>query len=90
MLKNTVKETALLEDYTTINALSDKSRYFAYNNSVNTDIDSVASHVVIDRYIENNGKDYRTEDKPNPCVELQNREVDNVCLARCKDGVKVK
>ena len=90
VLKNTVKETALLEDYTTINALSDKSRYFAYNNSVNTDIDSVASHIVIDRYIDNNGKDYRAEDKPNPCVELQNREVDNVCLARCKDGVKVK
>lgn len=89
VLKNTVKQTATMEDYVEVDKLSDKSRFFAYQNKVNSDVDCVASHDVIDRYIKENGADYRYEDKPNPCVELQDRTKDNVCLGRCRTGEKV-
>ena len=89
ILKNTVTNTATLEDYVDINAISDNSNYFKYQNVVNRDINGVSSHVVIDRYIDDKGIDYRFEENKNPRSELQDRHVDNVCLGRCKEKVKV-
>ncbi len=90
VLANTVNLTASLEDYVDINAVKEDSRFFAVQKIFNHDVDSVASHVIIDRYIDEFGKDYRFEDKKNPCPQLQSRVEDNVNLARVKDGIHAR
>lgn len=87
ILKNTVTLTATMEDYVTINALNDDSKFFMFQNIVNKDVDNVASHVVIDRYIDELGYDYRFEDSKNPVHELQDRKHDNTTLGRVKEKV---
>lgn len=87
VLKDTVTLTADVEDYTTINALNNGSKYFFVQNVLNKDVNTVPSHVVIDKYIEEVGKDYRYEDKPHPVSELADRRKDNVNLARVKEKV---
>ncbi len=90
VLKNTVTNTATMEDYVDINSLDDKAIFFEYQKQVNSDISRVSSHVVIDRYIDDNGIDYRFEESKNPRKELENRRVDNVELGRCKQKVSVR
>ena len=90
VLKNTVTNTATMEDYVDINSLDDKAIFYEYQRQVNSDISRVASHVVIDRYIDDNGIDYRFEESKNPRKELENRRVDNVELGRCKQKVSVR
>lgn len=87
ILKNTVTLTATMEDYVTINALNDDNKFFLYQNIVNKDINNVASHAVIDQYIDEMGQDYRFEDSKNPVPELQDRKKDNTTLGRVKEKV---
>jgi len=89
VLKNTVTLTGDGEDYTTVNSISDGGRFFNYQDKVNGGVSDVASHVVIDKYIGQFGKDYRFEESKNPVPELQNRKVDNYTLGRVKEKVSV-
>ncbi|MBP5405112.1 MAG: hypothetical protein J6Y74_04120, partial [Clostridia bacterium] len=82
VLKNTVNETAMREDFTTVNALNDSFDFFDYQSRVNGE--KVASHDVIERHIEELGKDYRYEEKEHPVPALRNREKDNVTVGREK------
>ena len=84
VLKNTVTLTGCHEDYCDICTVPDTAKFFTYQNIVNRDVDKVASHEVIEKYIDSFGKDYRYETAKNPVEELQNRKEDNVCLGRCK------
>lgn len=88
ILQNTVTQTATLEDYVEVDRLGKNSSFALYQCKVNTNINEVPSHVVIDRYIKENGKDYRFEESPSPRSELQDRKKDNVTLGlvetRCK------
>ncbi len=56
--------------------------FFFYQNRVNHDVDSVASHNVVVRHQENYQTDYRAESQPNPVQELTDRTVDNTTIAR--------
>lgn len=62
--------------------LSEDAPFYYYQNIMNDDICSVASHKIIDKRIQCKGKDYRFQTAPNPIVELQDRNCDNVTLAR--------
>lgn len=81
---NQVRLTGNEEGTIDINNLPDSHNYFKYNKQVNGAVNNVASHVVIDKYIKKNGKDYRFEDAPNPEKTLRDRNVDNTDLARRK------
>ena len=62
--------------------LMPKADFYKYQNIVNKDINSVASHMTIEQYIRNKGCDYRYEVAPNPLMVLRNRRDDNTSLAR--------
>ena len=81
-----VRLTGRKEDTIDINEISDSADFFKYQKQVNPSVSQVASHLVIDKYINKFGNDYRLEDKPNPEKTLRDRKVDNTELAR-KKGV---
>ena len=83
---NTVRNTGYRETMVKIDDMPDSSEYFKYQRQVNSSVNSVASHNVIDKYINKNGKDYRFETKANPEKSLRDRKVDNTELGR-KKGV---
>lgn len=88
ILKNTVTETAMREDYSPVSSLPDNFDFFQYQMTVNKNIEDVASHAVINKYIAENGRDYRYEESPNPVSELADRTVDNTNVGRSKEFVK--
>jgi hypothetical protein len=69
-----------------VNELPDSEDFFKYQRQVNSSVSQVASHNVIEKYIKQNGQDYRYEDKPNIEKTLRERNVDNTDLGR-KKGV---
>lgn len=85
ILKNTVNNTSILEDYADLNNVPDNYEYFKFNSAVNKTPSSVASHKVIDAYINEFGEDYRFTVAEHPVKGLRNRKCDNVDLARKKD-----
>ena len=84
VLKNTIENTAMLEDYTRIDEVPDNYEFFKYNDTVNRSENMVASHNVINRYIGEFGMDYRSAEKEHPVRELRNRTADNTKLGRSK------
>ena len=85
ILKNTVGNTSVLEDYADMNCVPDDYEYFKYNNAVNKNTSFVASHKVIDNYIAEFGEDYRFTVSEHPVKDLRNRKEDNTSLGRKKD-----
>ena len=88
VLKNTVWETANYEDYSLVSALPDGARFFTYQGQVCGDGAEVPSHVVLDRYLSENKKDYRYEIRSNPVPELADRTRDNTTVGREKIKVR--
>lgn len=84
ILKNTINNTAVLEEYTDLSNLPDDYEYFKYNTAVNKSPNTVASHKVIDNYIAEFGEDYRFTIAEHPIKALRNRKEDNVDVARKK------
>lgn len=84
LLKNTVNNTAVLEEYADLSQVPDDYEFFAYNNRVNKSASAVASHKVIDKYIAEAGIDYRFEVSAHPVKQLRDRKCDNVDLGRKK------
>ena len=74
----TVGYTSVKEDYVPASTLSEDARYFMHLKTVNVTPKNVASHLVIEKFIDQFGKDYRFEVAPHPIKELQNRQKDNV------------
>ena len=74
----TVGYTSVKEDYVPTNTLPEDARYFKHLKTVNVTPKNVASHVVIEKFIDQFGKDYRFEVAPHPIPELQNRQKDNI------------
>lgn len=85
ILKNTVTNTGLLEDYAKVKDLPDNCAFFKYNKGLNGSIKDVASHKVIDNYIAEFGADYRFETKSHPIKELRDRKKDNTDVGRDKE-----
>lgn len=65
-----------------LHQLAPEDKFFKYQNIVNHNVNSVASHCVIQEYINECGMDYRFELAPNPLPELRDRHHDNTCLGR--------
>ncbi|MFQ6724342.1 MAG: hypothetical protein ACLRFE_03315 [Clostridia bacterium] len=79
----TVGYTSVKEDYVPASELNSDARFFMHLKTVNVTPKNVASHLVVKRFIERFGKDYRFEVAPHPIDELRNRQEDNV-----KVGIK--
>lgn len=79
---NTVYNTSQKEEYVNVSSLPKNYEFFRFQELLNGDVDSVPSHKVIKKYIENNGEDYRFETAPNPIEELRNRSEDNITVGR--------
>ncbi len=82
IIRNTTGNTQKMEKVVPIFDLMPKADFYKYQNIVNKDINSVASHMTIEQYIRNKGCDYRYEVAPNPLMVLRNRRDDNTSLAR--------
>lgn len=82
VLKNTVNFTAMHESYIPVCEKPGNFDFIKYQSIVNNNVQTVPSHIVIDKYISKHGCDYRFEVAPNPIEELQNRKMDNVCVGR--------
>lgn len=84
ILAEQIELTADKEDLRDVNLLPVDHTFFAFQNKINSDVTSVASHVVIDMHIKTKGEDYRAEMRSNPVEALQNRKEDNYIVGRTK------
>lgn len=80
-----VRLTSYKEKTLIIDDLPDDSEFFKYQKQVNSPINAVATHCVINKYIDENGKDYRFEVAPSVQTELRDRTKDNTELGRKKE-----
>ncbi len=78
----TANLTSKYEEYVDVNDLDPDDRFFEYNNFLNNPEKDTASHVIIEKTISKNRKDYRFEVAPNPLKEHQDRKSDNITLGR--------
>jgi rubrerythrin len=78
----TVGLTSEKEDYKLVGDLPDNYEFFKYQDAVNRDVESVASHKTIKEYIEDTGHDYRFEEEPHPVPQLRDRTMDNTEVGR--------
>lgn len=89
IIRTTTGNTQKLSDVVPLHTLPRDDMFFWYQNVVNHDINSVASHRIIDGYIRRKGMDYRYEVAPNPLEVLRNRRFDNTSLARIPEATPV-
>ena len=82
VLRNTANETAVRESWEDVSALKEGFEFFRYQGIVNKDVAAVPSHMAIERYIAQNGQDYRWETEKNPIPGLQDRSHDNTDVGR--------
>jgi len=82
VLRNSINVTGDKEDYITVERLKPDCEFYKYQTTVNDKLSSVASHAVIDKYIDENGEDYRYEQSVHPIPELTNRKKDNTDVGR--------
>ncbi len=81
-----VRLTALRDDYKEIDKMSDDADFFRYQQQVVTNEGEEPAHKVIKTYIAKNKTDYRYEEAPHPIDALRDRENDNIEIARKKDA----
>lgn len=84
VLETTVGNTQKGECVVPLGQLADNDKFFLYQNIMNHDVSQVATHCIIDQYIQCRGEDYRFETAPSPVCELRNRRCDNTVLGRIK------
>ena len=81
----TVKNTALNENIIKLTSLPESAPFFKYQKTVNSSINAVPSHVVIEKRIEKCGQDYRAEKGVSVEKSLRDRKQDNTCVGRLPD-----
>ncbi|HIZ03121.1 MAG TPA: hypothetical protein H9727_02425 [Candidatus Borkfalkia avistercoris] len=72
------------ESFEEVDRLPDRHRFFSYNREVQGNVNSLASHMVIEKSIKKAGRDYRFEEKAHPIRELKDEKKDNTDVARIK------
>lgn len=82
----TVRLTGKLEDYELVDDLPQDYKFFKYQNAIIGTVENVPSHEVIEKYIKENGEDYRFQIEPHPIEALKCRTCDNTTIARTKDA----
>ena len=80
----TVRNTGDKTEIVDVNSVADDALFFKYQKQVNSNVEQVASHAVIEKHIAKCGEDYRYEDSPSAEKTLRDRNADNTCLARVK------
>lgn len=89
IIRTTTGNTQKLECVVPLAELPCTDLFYEYQNIVNHNVNSVASHNVIVQRISGRGIDYRFEVAPNPLLELQNRRCDNTSLARVDSATPI-
>ena len=89
VLKDSVLETGMREDFAKVDALGDNFDFFDYQKRVNGSATGVASHEVIEKHIKELGEDYRYQVKEHPVVALRKRDEDNYVLGRVKGKIGI-
>lgn len=84
VLASSVENTSVRERIVNVSALDKNSDFHFYQSVVNRDVNAVPSHMVIDRYIAQNGQDYRFETQPNPIEALRDRRADDTSVGRMR------
>ena len=82
VLTSSVENTAVREGYANVGQLPPDSDFFEYQRRVNPSESIVPSHIVIERTIARDGRDYRFETAPHPIPELRGRQQDNTAVGR--------
>ena len=82
VLADTVQFTSQTEGYERVEKLKPDSKFFYFQDIINNPVESAPSHIVIEKYIARNGKDYRYTKKASPVAELRNQRKDNVDVGR--------
>ncbi len=84
ILDTQVELTVDREDFVDVAELPECHEFFQYQNALNSDVDSVTSHVVITTYQDedDDGEDYRFEESDNPVEALADRTEDNTDIGR--------
>lgn len=82
IIRTTTGNTQKEECVVPLMQLPPDDRFYRYQDTVNCDVDSVASHNAIRQRIAAKGSDYRYEVAPNPLRELRDRRSDNTELGR--------
>ncbi|MBQ8291833.1 MAG: hypothetical protein IJX88_04945 [Clostridia bacterium] len=82
ILGETVQYTSVIEDYKRVDDLQKDADFFRYQNIINSCVQSVPSHTVIENFIRRRGADYRYQVAPGPVPELRNRREDNTDVGR--------
>lgn len=86
IIKTTTGNTQKKEAVVSLHSLPRDDPFYWYQHVVNHDVQSVASHCVIDKHIHQFRSDYRYEVAPNPLEVLRNRRCDNTSLGRIPEG----
>lgn len=76
--------TANREAYVPVSDLPADHEFFFYQDRVNQNVNTVASHNVIAQHQQKYNVDYRAEAQPNPVQALSDRAVDNTEIARTR------
>ncbi len=82
IIRTTTGNTQKKENVVPLLQLAPDDKFFWYQETVNCDTGSVASHRVICQRIARRGSDYRYEIAPSPLCELRDRRCDNTQLGR--------
>lgn len=88
ILKNTVQYTSCGENYYNLSELPEDCKFFSHQDNINKSGKGVASHTVIEEYIETNGADYRYQEGDHPIPELADRHKDNIKVGRVKNATE--
>ena len=84
ILAEQMELTADKENLRNVHDLPANHTFFMYQDKINHDVNTVASHLVVDRHQKMKGEDYRAEVKPHPVEALRNRKIDNTTIARTR------
>lgn len=82
VLRNTVCNTAVREDYAPVQTLPLNADFCLYQKQVNSSTACEPSHQTIEKHIMQMGKDYRYQEAPHPIPALDCRTRDNTCVGR--------
>ena len=77
-----VNITKINDKFVNVCDLKEKSDFVWYQNMVNKNIQDVPSHIVIKKFIDKNGKDYRFSKGKHTIKELDDRKSDNTTAGR--------
>ncbi|MBQ7656961.1 MAG: hypothetical protein IJS41_10700 [Clostridia bacterium] len=84
VLESQAQLTSRLENYIAEEKLPDNAPFYAFQEALNTPVDQVPTHFVIQDYMNAHGQDYRWETAEEPVPQLRSRTRDDISVGREK------